>query len=60
MPLSPELLSILVCPQCKGALEHTTTEREELLCHACALAYPIEDNIPVMLIEKARSLACHK
>lgn len=60
MPLPPELQSILVCPQCKGTLEYATTPREELHCHACALAYPITDDIPIMLIEKARSLACPK
>lgn len=60
MPLTPELQSILVCPQCKGELEYISTPHEELHCHPCALAYPIHDDIPVMLREKARSLACQK
>lgn len=49
-----KLLEILVCPVCKGPLRHQTGGREELLCRACALAYPVEDDIPVMLEEEAR------
>ena len=48
------LLEILVCPICKGPVQHRTTPREELLCRACALAYPVDDDIPVMLEEEAR------
>ena len=53
MSLSPQLLEILVCPKCKGALEYR--ERESaLLCQACGLSYPIRDGIPVMLIDEAK------
>lgn len=55
MSLAPELLAILVCPKCKGELEYRP-EENELVCPACRLAYPIEDDIPVMLIEEARPL----
>jgi uncharacterized protein YbaR (Trm112 family) len=52
MALSQELLEILVCPRCKGELEYR--EREEcLVCHACALRYPVRDDIPIMLIDEA-------
>lgn len=51
--LDQELLEILACPQCKGDLEYTG---EELICHACKLAYPIREDIPIMLIAEARGL----
>lgn len=53
MTLSPELLEILVCPKCKGDLEYHP-DQAELVCHACRLAYRIEDDIPIMLIDEAK------
>jgi uncharacterized protein len=47
------LLEILVCPLCKGPLEHDRAA-QELICHADKLAYPIRDGIPVMLANEAR------
>ncbi len=52
MALSPDLLEILACPQCKGDLEYRL-EASALLCRACNLRYRVEDDIPVMLIEEA-------
>ena len=49
------LLDILVCPICKGPLEHRKTERE-LVCPRDRLAFPIRDDIPVMLESEARRL----
>ena len=54
MSLSPDLLDILVCPKCKGPLEHRTTPTEELVCQACRLIYAVEDDIPIMLIDEAK------
>ena len=52
MALNKELLDILACPQCKGDLE--LTEKEDgLICQACELVYPIQEDIPIMLIEEA-------
>ncbi len=53
-----DLLEILVCPQCKGtlALRASGAEHTALDCAACGLRYPIEDGIPVMLVEEARPL----
>jgi uncharacterized protein YbaR (Trm112 family) len=48
-----KLLEILVCPLCNGKLDHQKTQAE-LICHKCKLAYPIDDGIPVMLIDSAR------
>jgi uncharacterized protein YbaR (Trm112 family) len=56
MTLSKELLEILACPECKGPLEYRP-EANELLCGGCRLAYPVRDDIPVMLKEEARALA---
>ncbi len=57
--LDPELLRILVCPKCKGDLEVQRDDQGEektLDCRACSLAYPVEDGIPVMLVEEAQAL----
>jgi uncharacterized protein YbaR (Trm112 family) len=52
MPISDELLAILVCPQCKGDLEYDRAA-DRLTCRACRLRYPIVEEIPMMLIEEA-------
>lgn len=52
MPISPELLEILACPQCKGDIHLNKTE-DGLICDNCNLMYPIKDNIPIMLIDEA-------
>jgi uncharacterized protein YbaR (Trm112 family) len=54
--LAPELLEILVCPKCKGDLEYRQDPAESLNCHACRLQYPVEDGIPILLIDEARPL----
>ena len=50
-----KLLDILVCPICKGKLIYQK-EVKELVCKFDKLAYPIKDDIPVMLEEEAREL----
>ena len=50
--LNQKLLDILACPKCKGDLDYKP-EKEQLVCHTCRLIYHIEDEIPVMLIDKA-------
>jgi uncharacterized protein len=54
MSLPAEVLSFLVCPKCKGSLEHRLTPSETLVCHTCRLAYAVEDDIPIMLIDEAK------
>jgi uncharacterized protein YbaR (Trm112 family) len=56
--LKRELLAILVCPQCKGGLryEHNDPQKEELICDHCRLAFPVKDDIPIMLVEEARKI----
>ncbi len=52
--LDEKLLEILVCPKCKGSLEYRS-EKNELACNACRLIYDIKDDIPIMLVDEARS-----
>lgn len=54
--MDKKLLDILVCPVCKGPLLYRKAE-QELVCKADRLAYPIRDDIPVMLEDEARELA---
>ncbi len=53
--MDKKLLDILVCPVCKSPVVYKKAT-QELICKACRLAYPIRDDIPVMLEEEARSL----
>lgn len=54
--MDKKLLDILVCPLCKGPL-YFDKSAQELICRGDRLAYPIRDDIPVMLEEEARSLS---
>lgn len=54
--MDSRLLEILVCPVCKGPLDYRKSAGE-LVCKACRLAFPVKDDIPVMLQEEARTLA---
>ncbi|MFW0078820.1 MAG: Trm112 family protein [Coxiella endosymbiont of Haemaphysalis qinghaiensis] len=53
--MDKRLLEILACPICKGKLVYKQ-DAEELLCRFDKLAYSIQEGIPVMLPDKARSL----
>ncbi len=52
----------LVCPKCRGELELVRlpalagSEKEVIVCRTCNAYYPIEDGIPVLLIEEAKNL----
>ncbi len=57
--METRLLNLLVCPVCKGPLEHLRPPQQaqvELVCHADGLAFPVRDGIPVMLEAEARTL----
>jgi len=54
--MDAKLLEILVCPLCKGPLVWKK-DALELICKADRLAFPVKDDIPVMLEEEARQLA---
>ncbi len=53
MNLDPALLEIIVCPDCHGDLA-VDEAASELVCTACGLAYPVKDDIPVLLVDEAR------
>ncbi len=60
MSLDHRLLSLLVCPLCKGPLTLLRDDDQrprELACAADRLAFPIRDGMPVMLEQEARTLA---
>jgi len=51
--LDPLLLEILACPDCRAALRPDEAA-SELVCTGCGLAYPVREDIPVLLIDEAR------
>ena len=53
--MDARLLDILVCSVCKANLEYRKAE-SELVCKPCKLAFPIRDDIPIMLEDQARPL----
>lgn len=55
LELDPTLLGILACPSCHANLS-VDYEAKELVCTSgeCGLAFPIRDNIPIMLLGEAR------
>jgi hypothetical protein len=55
MELSEELLNILACPKCKGDIYINDTN-DGLICDNCKLLYEIRDDIPIMLIDEAKSI----
>jgi uncharacterized protein YbaR (Trm112 family) len=54
--MDKRLLEILVCPLCKSPLL-LEVEKHELICKADRLAYPIRDDVPVMLVDEARHVS---
>ena len=57
--INPKMLEALVCPVSKGRLEYDR-ENQELISRAAGLAYPIENSIPIMLKDRARTLNPHE
>ncbi|MDX6218060.1 MAG: uncharacterized protein QOG99_3644 [Frankiales bacterium] len=53
MKVDPALLEILACPDCKSPLR-ADDAASELVCTGCGLAYPVRDDIPVLLVDEAR------
>ena len=60
--MKKDLMNILACPVCKGALELRVDEEDEeevikgaLLCGKCDESYPIEDSIPNLLPPQLRT-----
>ena len=55
MALKAEVLELIVCPKCKGELIYKE-EVPSLDCLSCELRYPVEGDIPVLIIDKALPL----
>ncbi len=53
--MDKRLLELLVCPVTKGPLIYDKA-RQELISKSARLAYPIRDDIPIMLEDEAREL----
>ena len=53
--MDKKLFEILACPLCKSDLK-ISQDKSELICRPCGLAYPVRDEIPVMLESEARTL----
>jgi len=48
--IDESLLAILACPACKGGVEH---KEGKIVCLQCGRRYPIQDGIPILLVDKA-------
>ena len=57
--MDARLLEILVCPLCKGPLNYLK-DKQELVCKGDRLAFPVRDDIPVMLEEEARTMTAEE
>lgn len=53
--MDTKLLEVLVCPACKSKLQYSAAA-QTLTCKPCALIYPIENGIPLMLADRAQTL----
>ncbi len=56
--MDKQLLDILACPRCHGELTLKQENNQDigLICEACALLFPIRDDIPIMLMNEAKSI----
>ncbi len=54
MPVTADLIKLLACPKCKGPVE--ADGKNGIICQACALRFPVRDDIPVMLIDESEDL----
>ncbi len=57
--MEKNLLEILACPICKGELIFDLAN-QELICKFDRVAYPVIDDIPVMLESRGRRLSAEE
>lgn len=57
--MNKQLLSMLVCPECKGILKYDA-QAAELLCTFDGLAFTVRDGVPVMLVNEARRMSAEE
>ena len=53
--INAKLLEVLACPRCLGRLQYDK-DNQRFICHYEYIAYPIENGVPVLLIERAKPL----
>jgi uncharacterized protein YbaR (Trm112 family) len=53
--INKDLLDILACPRCKKKVI-LNDEGSYLICENCKLRYPVEDDIPIMLVDRAEKI----
>ncbi len=53
--IHPQFLEILVCPFTKTRLEWSK-DKTELISYAARLAFPIRNNVPLLILDEARQL----
>lgn len=52
--IPPEIRALLACPGCRGALmDAGGAQAPQLRCGTCRVSYPVEQGIPVLLLERA-------
>jgi uncharacterized protein len=56
MNIDDWVLEILACPKCRAELRPDEAA-DELVCTGCGLAYPVRDDILVLLVDEARETA---
>lgn len=56
LALEPWARELLRCPECRGTLTDREAEPAGLACAACAVSYPVENGIPVLLRDEARAI----
>lgn len=52
MGLDPQLLEILVCPNCHGIVEYVEADQKIYCRGECRYTYPVRDDIPIMLVDE--------
>ncbi|TMK52832.1 MAG: Trm112 family protein [Actinobacteria bacterium] len=57
MAVSQELLDILICPNCHGAIVYDEAAQTITCQGTCKYVYPVRDDIPIMLIDEAEKPA---
>lgn len=55
MTIDANLLEVIACPNCKGKLIFSE-QNNELICRGERLAYPIDEGIPVLMADRARTM----
>ncbi len=55
MPVRTDILAILACPKCKGMVQYQEAAGR-IVCKSCALWFPVEGDVPVMLVERAEHI----